>query len=680
MAPSIITNALVAVHNYPTPCSCVVNLQSTAAVSVNLLRNQQIAVNIASADPFPLNLWKRIIRVITAQSFVRNISETLSLSESTVPIKVTRKLTETLALSENTLHLLKVIRNKTDTLSLAEAATIKRKITRSITDTLTLTENLLHLLKVIRNKTDTLTLSENTLHLLTVIRNKIDTLTLSESVTRIAHHFRTISDTLTLSENLLHLLKVIRPVSDTLHFSENTLHLLKVIRNVTETLHLTENTLHLLKVIRKITDTLTLSETVSVRKVLIRLINETLTFTEGAAGVPIKVTRKITETLALAESIKRKITRVIPMFQLYDNFESGTYTYSAEPQASPNNLWTCQFRGGGTAGVQAGGGTDTTLVEFQTPQVATNSGQSFSALVTSNSNYTDFILEFDVRTIAQIRTGSAPNNWEVAWVFWHWTDNNHQYYFTPKMSGVELGKKDTGGTQIILDTPGTAFTNTLGTWYHVKIISIGNHFKTYVNGTLYNDYTDIGVGGFPSASNFPPTSQLYSGKVGLYCEDSQVQFDNVSITPLESVFFGETLPQAVRAIRHITDGLTLNESSVPVKVTRKITETLTLAESTIKRKITRVVTDTLHLTESVARFLGFHRIINETLTFTESPIVRKISRVVTETLHFNEAIQVIKNGNIVGAVTTDVYRVMALFNKNIRTLRDLFFGSPGNTG
>lgn len=661
MAPSIITNALVAVHNYPTPCSCVVNLQSTAAVSVNLLRNQQIAVNIASADPFPLNLWKRIIRVITAQSFVRNISETLTFSEASVPIKVTRKLTDTLTLSENTLHLLKVIRNKTDTLSLAEAATIKRKITRPITDTLTLTENLLHLLKVIRNKTDTLSLAE--------------------SVARVAHHFRTISETLTLSENLLHLLKVIRPVSDTLHFSENTLHLLKVIRNVTETLHLTENTLHLLKVIRKITDTLTLSETVSVRKVLIRLINETLTLAESAAGVPIKVTRKITETLALAESIKRKITRVIPMFQLYDNFESGTYTYSAEPQASPNNLWTCQFRGGGTAGVQAGGGTDTTLVDFQTPQVATNSGQSFSSLVTSNSNYTDFTLEFDVRTIAQIRTGSAPNNWEVAWVFWHWTDNNHQYYFTPKMSGVELGKKDTGGTQIILDTPGTAFTNTLGTWYHVKIISIGNHFKTYVNGTLYNDYTDIGVGGFPSASNFPPTSQLYSGKVGLYCEDSQVQFDNVSITPLESIFFGETLPQAVRAIRHITDGLTLNESSVPVKVTRKIIETLHLVESaTITRKITRVVTDTLHLTESIARFLGFHRIINETLTFTESPIVRKISRIVTETLHFNEAIQVIKNGNVIGVVTTDVYRVMALFNKNIRTLRDLFFGSPGNTG
>lgn len=382
--------------------------------------------------------------------------------------------------------------------------------------------------KVVRAVSETITLAETSI-IKKATKKVSETLTLSESVLRKV--VKPVTEALHLTETTI-LRKVIRPISETLHLAESILR--KVVRKLTETLTLTESILR--KVIRPVSETLHLAESI-LRKV-VRKLTETLTLTESIVR---KITRKLSESLGLAESILRKVIPNIPMFTMYDDFESGTYTYSAEPQASPNNLWTVQFRGGGTAGVHTPtSSTDTTLVAFQTPQVAASSGQSFSALVTSNSNYTDFTLEFDVRTIAQIRTGSAPNNWEVAWIFWHWTDNSHQYYFTPKMSGTEMGKTDTGGTQIIMATTGAGdFSLTLGQWYHVKIVVIGNHFKAYINGTLHIDYTDLGQGGFPSTSNFPPSTALYSGKVGMYCEDSQVEFDNISITPIESIFLND---------------------------------------------------------------------------------------------------------------------------------------------
>src|SRR2546428_5155163 len=65
--------------------------------------------------------------------------------------------------------------------------------------------------------------------------------------------------------------------------------------------------------------------------------------------------------------------------------------------------------------------------------------RSHASLALTNATFSDQIIELDVRTVEQLRQGTAPNPWEVAWVAFR-AANNSFYYFILKPNGIELGK------------------------------------------------------------------------------------------------------------------------------------------------------------------------------------------------------------------------------------------------
>lgn len=227
----------------------------------------------------------------------------------------------------------------------------------------------------------------------------------------------------------------------------------------------------------------------------------------------------------------------------YDDFSSGTFTFASDGAISPNGLWKNRFRGGGSSGVRvsSGGLLNGINVQWITPQVATSSGQTFSGEnYPLNETFQDFELTCKMRTVAQLRTGSAPNSWETAWLLWRMGDisgGQMGYYFTIKMTGCEFGKSDNKEGSIFnvaLATPGSP-TCTIGQWYAVKIRVQGNRHQMYVdttgagrNYTLVIDYTDTDV----SLAAAPSRQIQKGGYITTYCEDANVEFADFRIMPI----------------------------------------------------------------------------------------------------------------------------------------------------
>jgi len=158
------------------------------------------------------------------------------------------------------------------------------------------------------------------------------------------------------------------------------------------------------------------------------------------------------------------------------------------------------------------------------PKAASGS-QAYSVMVTGPTFSGPLSFEADILTNSQLRTGSPPNNWEVGWLAWHHTDDNHFYYFIPKpgaggeTEGWELGKEDPAysGSQRFLAT-GTMPVFPIGTTYHVKVTQDStNTIRAYVNGQLIVTFKD--------------TERPYtSGQIALYSEDSDVRYSNVKVS------------------------------------------------------------------------------------------------------------------------------------------------------
>jgi hypothetical protein len=75
----------------------------------------------------------------------------------------------------------------------------------------------------------------------------------------------------------------------------------------------------------------------------------------------------------------------------------------------------------------------------------------------------------------------------------------------------------------------------MGQWYNVRIRSIANTIKIWIDGVLQCDITDDGTfgtdsdtGGLPPA----PTSAMYGGYCGFYNEDAEVEYDHFAIRAL----------------------------------------------------------------------------------------------------------------------------------------------------
>jgi hypothetical protein len=177
-------------------------------------------------------------------------------------------------------------------------------------------------------------------------------------------------------------------------------------------------------------------------------------------------------------------------------------------------VWQFVYNGYGCNGFVA---ANSNTMLFEQPATSTSPAETHGALVTGPSISGDFTLQVAAATTAQLRVNSAPNPWEVAWVLWHFTDNTHFYYFAAKPNGWELGKEDPAypGAQRFLAS-GTSPSFPIGQWHRIGIAQSGQTIQVSVNDVLITTFTD---GERPYSS----------GRVGLYSEDAEAYFDNVSV-------------------------------------------------------------------------------------------------------------------------------------------------------
>src|SRR4029079_17162100 len=103
---------------------------------------------------------------------------------------------------------------------------------------------------------------------------------------------------------------------------------------------------------------------------------------------------------------------------------------------------------------------------------------SASSIIT-NQSFGDFDMTLRMKTVQQLRTGSTPHTWEVAWVIFHHIDRLNAYYFLPNPNGWELGKAVPcascpwgGQGQIFLATGGYP-TFSVGSWLTVRVRMVG---------------------------------------------------------------------------------------------------------------------------------------------------------------------------------------------------------------
>lgn len=177
--------------------------------------------------------------------------------------------------------------------------------------------------------------------------------------------------------------------------------------------------------------------------------------------------------------------------------------------------WTSLFNGYGCNAVKTDG---TRFWLEESPYPSASPAETHSSLVLGPSFAAPLTLTADARTIAQLRTGSAPNAWEVAWVVWNYADNVHFYYLALKTNGWELGKADPAypGAQRFLAT-GSSPSFAVGTTHAVKIVQDQNVLEAYVDGALLTTFTDA-------------ERPYLSGRIGLYNEDANVSFADVAVT------------------------------------------------------------------------------------------------------------------------------------------------------
>lgn len=155
------------------------------------------------------------------------------------------------------------------------------------------------------------------------------------------------------------------------------------------------------------------------------------------------------------------------------------------------------------------------------PKTVDRADQTSAALAVSAQDLGDLEVSARMRTLEQLRRPEA-NPWEVAWLLWHYTDDQHFYYVALKPNGWELGKAhpDYPGAQRFLAT-GSSPTFPVGDWYHVRIRQVGDRIQLSVDGEPLIDFRD-------------DDAPYLGGSVGLYTEDAAVEFSDVHIEAMDA--------------------------------------------------------------------------------------------------------------------------------------------------
>jgi hypothetical protein len=194
-----------------------------------------------------------------------------------------------------------------------------------------------------------------------------------------------------------------------------------------------------------------------------------------------------------------------------ENFGSLPQNVSWQ-DGSRHGSWLADYNGYGTTKVV--GSTAATLEE--TPKASTRSAETHAGLVVTAATYGNVDITARQRTVAQLRT-PRPNAWEVPWLLWNYTDDDHFYYIALKPNGWELGKEDPSypGAQRYLAT-GSNVKFPVGPWHTVRARQVGSTISVWGDGHLLTTFTD-------------PERPYGNGRVGLYTEDARADHDDVTI-------------------------------------------------------------------------------------------------------------------------------------------------------
>lgn len=189
----------------------------------------------------------------------------------------------------------------------------------------------------------------------------------------------------------------------------------------------------------------------------------------------------------------------------------------ADGQVSPDGKWKSIYNGYGKN--ESAGGVFHMFCKTATDNTG---NETHACLVESTQIFKNFILDVDMITNKQLRTGYPPKNWETAWIFFRSSDAVHSYDFLLKNQGWQFSKKDNYPGEVnpeheIFPGGGSSPSVKLGTWQHITIKAIDFHFTIWVDNVLVMDMTDNDV---------HDPAKMIQGKMGMYLEDSDVSFDN----------------------------------------------------------------------------------------------------------------------------------------------------------
>lgn len=159
------------------------------------------------------------------------------------------------------------------------------------------------------------------------------------------------------------------------------------------------------------------------------------------------------------------------------------------------------------------------------PKAATQPNETHSALVVSNGSYSQpYEASFSLKTTKQLRSGSAPNPWEVGWFVFGYKDTGKFKYLIlkPNGYGVELGESLLNDQQNFLYTSPVNRDNfPINTAYNI-ILRVQNDVLTVViNGQQYVQYTMS-----------PKDLLTPDGQYGFYTEDASVVVSNIAVKQL----------------------------------------------------------------------------------------------------------------------------------------------------
>jgi hypothetical protein len=155
-----------------------------------------------------------------------------------------------------------------------------------------------------------------------------------------------------------------------------------------------------------------------------------------------------------------------------------------------------------------------------TTRAATTPNETFSSLVRTRRTYGDVDFTVSLLTSAQLRS-PASNPWEVGWVLWHYTDNQHFYSFIVKWNGWELAKEDSaypGAQRFLSYTYAPSFP--IGRSYMVRVKQVGDAITVRMNGLRTVRYVD-------RERPYP------FGSIALYAEDSSVRYGPVELRSVD---------------------------------------------------------------------------------------------------------------------------------------------------